>query len=124
MTAGGRYLTGLLVVATAGLAAVFTVSPDIRREVASGVGIALLVQAPLGWWTVTSIGTDRFQLVWVLGMVVRLALVAIAGLILVPELRWELIATLGSLVSTMLVLLVVEVGAVLGNTPRSRHDDS
>ena len=72
----------------------------------------------------TSIGTERFQLVWVLGMVIRLALVAIAGLILVPELRWELIATLGSLVGTMLVLLVVEVVAVLGNTPRSRHDDS
>ena len=124
MTAGGRYLAGLLVVATVGLAAVFTVSPDIRREVAWGIGVALLVQAPLGWWTVTSIGTDRFQLVWVLGMVIRLALVAIAGLILVPELRWELIATLGSLVGTMLVLLVVEVVAVLGNTPRSRHDDS
>lgn len=124
MTAGGRYLTGLLVVATVGLAAVFTVSPDIRREVAWGVGIALLVQAPLGWWTVRSIGTDRFQLVWVLGMVIRVALVAIAGLVLVPELRWELVAILAALVATMLVLLVVEVVTVLGNTPRSRHDDS
>ncbi len=124
MTAGGRYFTGLLVVATAGLAAVSAVSPDIRREVAWGVGIALLVQAPLGWWTVRSIGTDRFQLVWVLGMVIRLALVAMAGLYLVPELRWELVATLAALVATMLVLLVVEVIAVLGNTPRSRHDDS
>ena len=95
MTAGGRYLAGLLVVATVGLAAVFTVSPDIRREVAWGIGVALLVQAPLGWWTVRSIGTDRFQLVWVLGMVIRLALVAIAGLILVPELRWELVADSG-----------------------------
>jgi hypothetical protein len=50
-------------------------------------------------------------------MVVRLGLVAIAGLILVPELRWELIATLVALVATMLVLLVVEVVAVLGNNP-------
>jgi heme A synthase len=124
MTAGGRYLTGLLGVATVGLAAVFTVSPDIRLGVAWGIGIALLVQAPLGWWTVRSIGTDRFQLVWVLGMVIRLALVAVAGLVLVPELRWELVATLASLVGTMLVLLVVEVVAVLGNPPRSRHDDS
>ena len=114
MTAGGRYFSGLLVVATIGLVAVFTVSPDIRREVAWGIGLALVVQAPLGWWTVRSIGTDRFQLVWVLGMVIRLVLVALAGLILVPELRWEMVATLAALVATMLVLLVVEVVAVLG----------
>jgi heme A synthase len=114
MTPGARYLGGLLVVATLGLVAVLAVSPDIRREVASGIGLALLVQAPLGWWTVRSVGTERFQLVWVLGMVTRLALVAIAGLILVPELRWEMVATLAALVATMLLLLVVEVVTVMG----------
>ena len=117
MTSRARYLTGLLVVAAVGVVAVVAVSPDIRREVAWGVGLALLVQAPLGWWTVRTIGTERFQLVWVLGMVIRLALVAIAGLILVPELRWEPLAMLVALVATMLVLLVVEVVAVLGNNP-------
>lgn len=114
MTAGGRYVSGLLVVAIMGLVAVLTVSPQIRREVAWGIGLALAVQAPLGWWTVRSIGTDRFQLVWVMGMVIRLILVALAGLVLVPELRWELIATLAAIVATMLVLLVVEVVTVLG----------
>ena len=114
MTAGGRYVSGLLAVAAIGLAAVFAVSPDIRREVASGIGLGLLVQAPLGWWTVRSVGTERFQLVWVLGMVTRLVMVAVAGLILVPELRWEMIATLAALVATMLVLLVVEVVTILG----------
>jgi heme A synthase len=114
MTAGRRYLSGLLLVVVIGLVVVFTVSPEIGREVAWGIGIAVLVQAPLGWWTVRSVGTERFQLVWVLGMVIRLAVVAIAGLILVPELRWELVATMAALVTTMLVLLVVEVVAVLG----------
>jgi heme A synthase len=114
MTAGRRYLSGLLLVVVIGLVVVFTVSPEIGREVAWGIGIAVLVQAPLGWWTVRSVGTERFQLVWVLGMVIRLAVVAIAGLILVPELRWELVATMAALVATMLVLLVVEVVAVLG----------
>ncbi len=114
MTAGGRYASGLLVVAIIGLVAVLTVSSHIRREVAWGIGLALAVQAPLGWWTVRSIGTDRFQLVWVMGMVIRLMLVALAGLVLVPELRWELIATLAAIVATMLVLLVVEVVTVLG----------
>ena len=120
MMAGGRYLSGLLVVTAMGLVAVLAVSPDIRREVASGIGLALLVQAPLGWWTVSSVGTERFQLVWVLGMVIRLVMVAVAGLILVPELRWELVATLAALVATMLVLLVVEVVAVLGKTSELR----
>ncbi len=114
MTTRGRYLIGLLVVAAVGLAAVFAVSPDIRSEVASAIGLGLLVQAPLGWWTVRSVGTERFQLVWVLGMVIRVAMVAVAGLILVPELRWEMVATLAALVGTMLMLLVVEVVTVLG----------
>ncbi len=114
MTAGGRYISGLLVVAAIGLLVVVTVSPHIRREVAWGLGLALAVQAPLGWWTVRSIGTERFQLVWVLGMVIRMVLIALAGLVLVPELRWELVASLGALVATMLVLLVVEVVAIMG----------
>jgi heme A synthase len=111
---GARYLSGLLAVMAIGLVAVFAVPPGIRREVAAGIAVGLLVQAPLGWWTVRSIGTERFQLVWVLGMVLRLAVVAIAGLILVPELRWEMVPSLGALVATMLVLLVVEVLTVLG----------
>ena len=114
MTARGRYLSGLLVVAALGLVAVLAVSPNIRREVGSGIGLGLLIQAPLGWWTVKSVGTERFQLVWVLGMVIRLVMVAVAGLILVPQLRWEMVATLAALVATMLVLLVVEVVTVLG----------
>lgn len=114
MTAGGRYAGWLLVLAAIGLGVVLSVGPRIQREVAWGIGVALVVQAPLGWWTVKCIGTDRFQLVWVLGMVIRLALVAVAGLILVPELRWEPVATLGALVGTMLLLLLVEVLAILG----------
>ncbi len=114
MNARGRYLIGLLVVAAGGLVAVSLVSPDIRREVALGIGLGLVVQAPLGWWTVRSLGSERFQLAWALGMVIRLAAVAIAGLILVPTLRWEMLATLAALVATMLVLLVVEVLTILG----------
>ena len=114
MTPGHRYVSGLLVVTAIGLVAVLTVSPDIRSEVAWGLGLGLLVQAPLGWWTVRSVGTERFQLVWVLGMVARVVLVAIAGLVLIPELRWEMVATMAALVSTMLLLLVVEVMTVLG----------
>ncbi len=113
MTARGRYLTGLAAAAGFGALIVGLVSPVVRREVAWGIGIGLLVQGPLGWLTVRSVGTDRFQIVWGAGMVVRLALVAVAGLALVPALHWQMVPTLAGLVGTILVLLVVEVLTVL-----------
>ena len=66
------------------------------------------VQAPLGWWTLRSIGTPRFQLVWSLGMLLRLAILAVAGVILVPALGWRTGPALGTLVGAMVALLLVE----------------
>lgn len=113
MTARGRYLAGLAAVALLGAAAVALASPQIRLQLASGIALGLLVQAPLGWLTVRSVGTERFQLVWLLGMMARLTVVAIAGLVLVPVLDWELVPTLAGLVVTILVMLVVEVLTVV-----------
>jgi heme A synthase len=109
MTAGKRYLFGFAAAGLLGATIALAAEPDIRREVAWGVLIGLLVQAPLGWWTIRSIGTERFLLVWVTGMVIRLALVAITGLVLIPALGWRLIPALGTLIATVLVLLLVEV---------------
>ena len=116
MRARGRYLGGLLLAALAAVVVVLAVPGDIRPEIAWATAIGLLIQAPLGWVTVRSLGTERFQLVWGLGMVLRLAAVALAGLILVPGLRWEMGPTLGALVATMLALLVVEVVTVVGKS--------
>jgi heme A synthase len=113
VSAGGRYLSGLALAAMAGAAIVVLASPATRIELAAGIGLGLLVQAPLGWLTVRSVGTERFQLVWVLGMIIRLAVVALAGLILVPAVDWQMVPTLGALVVTILVLLVVEVLTVM-----------
>jgi heme A synthase len=113
VTAGQRYLAGLALATALGAATVGMASPAVRAELAWGVGLGLLVQAPLGWWTVRSVGTERFQIVWVLGMVVRLALVAIVGLVLVPALRWQMVPTLAGFVGAILVMLVVEVLTVL-----------
>ena len=76
MTALRRYLMGLAAVGIPGIVATRLARPALRDEIAAGVVIGLLVQAPLGWWTLRSIGTGRFQLVWVGGMVLRLALMA------------------------------------------------
>jgi peptidoglycan biosynthesis protein MviN/MurJ (putative lipid II flippase) len=109
VTAARLYLIG--VAATVGLGAViaFSFDPGIRREIVCGLVIGLLVQAPLGWSTLRSIGTERFQLVWVTGTVIRLALVGIAALILIPALGWQMAPALGALVATVLALLLVEV---------------
>lgn len=109
MTAGKRYLTGFAAAGLLGALIASAVEPAIRREVVGGIVIGLVVQAPLGWWTLRNIGTERFQVVWVTGMVIRLALVAITGLVLIPALRWRLAPALGALVATVLALLLVEV---------------
>lgn len=108
MTAGRGYLVGLAAVGLAGVLLTRLLGPGQQGAAGYGILIGLVVQAPLGWWTIRSIGTERFQLVWVSGMVVRLAAVAVAALVLAPEFRWDTAATLAGLVATLLVLLLVE----------------
>jgi hypothetical protein len=108
VTASRSYVVGLAAVAVVGAVVASLARPSLREEIAIGVLGGLLVQAPLGWWTLRSIGTEKFQLVWVGGMMIRLALVAFAALVLAPEYRWQTGAMLLSLVATLLVLLLVE----------------
>src|SRR3954464_6881737 len=79
LSARGPYLLGLLIVGLLGAVAAVIAPPSSRGEVGAGVLLALLVQAPLGWWTLRSIGTETFQLVWVGGMILRLAVVGVAA---------------------------------------------
>ena len=111
MTAGSGYLLGLGMVGLAGAGLVLAVSPGVRDEVGWGLLIALAVQAPLGWWTLRSIGTPRFQLVWSLGMLIRLGVLTLTGVALVPSLGWEVGPALGALVATMVALLLIEAVA-------------
>ena len=113
MTAGKRYLVGVATVSAVGTVIALLVGPDLRDEVMFGVLLGLLIQAPLGWWTVRSIGTERFQLVWVVGMMIRLAVVALTGLVLAPEFEWRMVPVLAVLVATLLVLLLVEAVTAL-----------
>jgi hypothetical protein len=111
--AAKRYLAGLAAVAVGGALVALLVGPDLRNEVVVGVFLGLLVQAPLGWWTVRSLGAERFQLIWVLGMVFRLGVVALTGLVLAPEFGWRTVPTVAALVATLLVLLLVEAVTAL-----------
>jgi hypothetical protein len=108
VTVSRRYLVGLTATAGLGVMVVFLARASLRPEIAAGELIGLLVQAPLGWWTLRSIGTEKFQLVWVGGMVIRLGVVAFTALVLADEYRWQAGALLLTLVATLLVLLSVE----------------
>ena len=109
MTAGFRYLAGMALVGLGFAMLALAVSSDLRDEVGWAVVIALAVQAPLGWWTLRSIGRPGFQLVWSLGMLVRFAAVGLTGLVLVPAFGWEMGPALGTLVAAMMALVLVEV---------------
>ncbi len=113
MTLGPRYLVGVALVGAAGAGLTLAVGREVRAGVAWGVTTGLLLQAPLGWWALRSIGSDRFMLVWVLGMLVRLAVVAIAGLVALPALGRSAGPILGSMVGILVALLLVEGATAL-----------
>ena len=111
MTLRGRYVTGVAAAGAAGLLALVAVPDASRAGVGWGLAVGLLLQAPLGWWTLRTVGTERFLTVWGLGMLVRFAVVAVAAFALsaAPEpLATPMLATM---VGTLVALLFVE-GAV------------
>jgi hypothetical protein len=109
VTSRSLYLAGLTVVALSGAALVSAAPQGVRNETAWALATALAVQAPLGWWTLRSIGRPNFQLVWSLGMLLRFGLVGLTGLWLAPALGWQMGPALGTLVGAMMALLLVEV---------------
>jgi heme A synthase len=108
VTPGRCYMAGLVLVAAGGAMLTALVPPDRRTAAVWGVVTGLVLQAPLGWWAVRSIGTERFMAVWGLGMLTRLTLVAVAALVVVPVLREAAGTMLGAMVAVLVALLLVE----------------
>ncbi len=111
MSADRRYAAwaGLAALGMVGAAAL--VPGHLRREVVFGVALAALLQGPLGWWTLRSVGTDRFAAVWGMGMVVRLGVVALVALGVLPLLGWAQAPALLALVGGLVALLAVEAAS-------------
>jgi heme A synthase len=108
VTRGGRYLAGVMLVAAGGAVLTVTLPRDDRLGVACGVALGVVLQAPLGWWAVRSIGTARFMAVWGLGMLTRLTLVAVVGAVALPALGARAAAVLVAMVGVLVALLAVE----------------
>ncbi len=80
-----------------------------------GVVTGVVLQAPLGWWTLRSVGTPRFLMVWGFGMLGRLALVALTGVVVLPALGRSSGPMMGAMVGVLVALLLVEgLTAILG----------
>ena len=121
MTLAGRYGAGVAAVAFAGLLAA-TISPgESRPGIVWGSVAGLLLQAPLGWWTLRAIGGERFLIVWGLGLLVRFAVVGVAAFALMPISEDLAAPMLATMVGTLVALLLVEgVGA---RREHSREDE-
>lgn len=120
MRLGARYLTGVAMVAAGGAVAAALVPVADRAVVGWGIVIGLVLQTPLGWWAIRSIGTDRFMAVWGLGMLVRLTVVAVVGFAVLPVLGRRAGSMLGSMVGVLVALLLVE--GVTALREHSRED--
>jgi heme A synthase len=121
VTLGLRYLAGVAGVAALGAVLAAAVPAADRAAVGWGVVVGLVLQAPLGWWAIRSIGTERFLVVWGLGMLVRFASVLVAGLVVLPVLGRRAGAMLGSMVGVLVALLLVE--GVTALREHSREDE-
>jgi heme A synthase len=108
VTLGRRYLGGVAMVAAGGAVLAALVPAADRMAVGWGVLVGLVLQTPLGWWAVRSIGTERFMAVWGLGMLVRLTVVLVAGLVVLPVLERRAGSMLGAMVGVLVALLLVE----------------
>ena len=121
MTPGRRYLAGVMLVAAAGGVLTAMLPRDVRLGVASGVVIGVVLQAPLGWWVVRSIGTARFMAVWGLGMLTRLTLVAVVSAVALSALGARAAVVLVAMVGVLVALLLVEAATAVREY--SREDE-
>lgn len=109
MTAWVRYaLLALIVVAVAVAAGIWMVPHADRTAVWVGLIAALMVQGPLGWWVISSIGSQRFVVTWGLSLLARLALIGLLAFVVVPAAGLSATPLLITAVSVLAALLLVE----------------
>ena len=121
MSLARRYLLGVAAVAAAAAVAVLAVPATLRPEVMWGAATGLVLQVPLGWWALRSLGTDHFMVSWGLGMLVRFTVVAVAGLAVLPATGRSPGPMLGTMVGVLVALLVVE--GLTAAREHSREDE-
>jgi hypothetical protein len=118
VTPAGRYVAGVAVVGAGGLVALAVAPSEWRGGIVWGLGVGLLLQAPLGWWTLKAIGTDLFFTVWGLGMLARFAVLAVAAFALMGAPDRLAAPMLVTMVGVLVGLLLVEGVVAMGEHSR------
>jgi hypothetical protein len=121
VTLSGGYVAGVAAVGLGGLVVAGLVPVTSRAGVLWGLAVGLLLQAPLGWWTLRAVGTERFFAVWGLGMLLRFGVLAVAAFALTAVPGPLAAPMLTTMVGTLVALLLVE-GAV-AMREHSREDE-
>ena len=112
MKRANRYLLGMGAVLILFLGVLAIAPADWRPSLWLALGLAMAIQVPLGMWLMICLGSDRFLAVWVLGILARLGLVGVAGLVLFPASHWPAAPGLLSLAFLLMTSLALE-GLVL-----------
>jgi hypothetical protein len=102
------YLLGLGLVALLMGAVVLQFSSRHRPAGFALVVLGLVVQGPLGWWMIRSVGTPRFLGAWVLGILARFGLLGVTALVLFPLLHWPLSPGILVLAVVLFAMLLLE----------------
>ncbi|HVK01799.1 MAG TPA: hypothetical protein VM365_13050, partial [Gemmatimonadales bacterium] len=105
-------------VGAGGLVAMAASPSEWRGGIVWGLGAGLLLQAPLGWWTLKAIGTEQFFLVWGLGMLARFGVLAVAAFALMGTPDRLASPMLVTMVSVLVGLLLVEGVVAMGEYSR------
>ena len=107
-----RYIMGMGALSLLSLGYIALAPAAWRPALWVALALAMVVQIPLGTWLLATVGRDRFLAVWVLGMLARLVLIGVAGLVLFPALRSPSGPGLLTLVGLLMASLALE-GLVL-----------
>jgi hypothetical protein len=116
VTAGRRYVLGLVLVTAAAAGLIALLARGAEWWVA--LGVAVVVQGPFGWLVVESVGKPRFLAVWTAGMLVRLALVGVTAVVVVPLLHLRPAAVLLPMVLLLMVFVLLEGLVLMGRQIR------
>ena len=107
MNAARVYLVGLVLVAVGGFGVVILLSGNLESKL-TAVAVGVLVQGPLGWWLVKSVGTPKFLQVWPLGILARFAVLGVMAMLVFPAFDWPLSPGLLLLGGVLVALLFLE----------------
>jgi hypothetical protein len=102
----------------AALAVSATLEQSAREAVWWALALALAVQAPMGWWVVRSLGEEGLLRAWGVGMITRLALLAVGAWVLHPAVGVPLAPLLVALAAALLALLGIEVVVLMQRMPQ------